>query len=254
MISSTYVAGRGFLYRYDPRAKLLLTLALCVEVFLPVSSFGIYLLSFLLFLAAAHATGIKQALSPLKTILPLIIVMILFTPFSYIDSTPVISVGGTSLATQEALYHLNLLIGRFVAITYMATLFVWTTSMSDIMLTFQWYGLPYNGALVITLAFRFIPFIADSFKMISDAHSLRVINSLNRGKKRSKIFDILPTISSALVFALKSIPNLAASLEHRGFSRENKRSQYRTISSKGSLFTHFLICVIIGSTFYLIFS
>ena len=254
MISSTYVAGKGLIYHFDARSKLLLTLVLCIEVFLPVSPTGIYLLSLISFLIALYATGMKQALSPLKTILPLIIMMVLFTPFTYTDTPAAITAGNVQLATTEALYHLNLLIARFIAITYMATLFVWTTTMSDIMLTFQWYGLPYSGALVITLAFRFIPFIADSFKMISDAHSLRRVSSDTKGRRRSRIFDILPTISSALVFALKSIPNLAATLEHRGYSTGHRRTRYRTLRTKGPLFTHFLICVIIATSFYLLFS
>jgi energy-coupling factor transport system permease protein len=253
MIASTFIAGKGAIYHFDARAKLLLILVLCFEVFLPISPVGIYILAASSFLIAWYATGFKQALSPLKTILPLLIVMLLFTPFTYKDFPAAITIGEYTLATTASLYHLNLLIARFVSITYMTTLFVWTTSMSDIMLAFQWYGLPYSGSLVITLAFRFIPFIADSFHMISDAHSLRIISN-GEGKRRRRIFDILPTISSALVFALKSIPNLAMSLEHRGFGRANKRTQFRTIQAKGSLFTHFLICVTILTTFYLLFS
>ena len=253
MISSTYIAGRGFIYHIDARAKLLLVVLLCIEVFLPVSPIGMYLISFLCIAIAWYATGFKQAISPLKIIMPLIIVMILFTPLTYRHDAPLIVVKGITLATNEGLFHLNLLIARFTAITYLTTLFVWTTSMSDIMLTFRFYGLPYKGALVITLAFRFIPFIADSFHMVRDAFSLRVINHENSNKK-SRVFDILPTISCVLVVALKSIPNLAMSLEHRGLGRGQKRSTFHTIHAKGSLFTHFFICVIIATLFYLLFS
>ncbi|NCB01417.1 MAG: energy-coupling factor transporter transmembrane protein EcfT [Spirochaetia bacterium] len=253
MISSTYIAGRGFIYHIDARAKLLFVLLMCLEIFLPFSTIGMYLIVACCIAIAWYGTGLKQALSPLKTILPLIIIMILFTPFTYIDSSAVIVVKGLTIATYDGLFHLNLLIARFTAITYLTTLFVWTTSMSDIMLTFRFYGLSYNGALIITLAFRFIPFIADSFHMISDAFSLRTLKDVEN-QKRSRLFDILPTISCVLVFALKSIPNLAMSLEHRGLGRGNKRSKYHTIHAKGTLFTHLFICVMIATTFYLVFS
>lgn len=253
MISSTYIAGRGFIYHIDARAKLLLVLLLCIEVFLPLSTIGMYLIVLVCLSIAWYAAGFKQAISPLKTILPLIIIMILFTPFTYTDSPDLIVVKGVRLATVDGVFHLNLLIARFTAITYLTTLFVWTTTMSDIMLTFQFYGLPYRGALVVTLAFRFIPFIADSFHMVRDAFSLR-IPTLGEKHKKHRVFDILPTISCVLVFALKSIPNLAMSLEHRGLGRKNKRSVYHTIHAKGSLFTHLFICVIIATLFYLSFS
>ncbi len=252
MISSTYIAGRGVIYHIDARAKLLLVLLLCIEVFLPISPVGMYLIVLISIFIAWYGTGFKQAISPLKTILPLIIIMILFTPFTYTDSSPLIVIKGFTVATVDGLIHLNLLIARFTAITYLTTLFVWTTTMSDIMLTFQFYGLPYKGALIITLAFRFIPFIADSFHMVRDAFSLRVPTNQKHNKR--KIFDMLPTISCVLVFALKSIPHLAMSLEHRGFGRANKRSVYHTIHAKGSLFTHLIICVMIAALFYITFS
>lgn len=252
MISSTYIAGRGAVYHIDARAKLLLVLLLCIEVFLPISTIGMYLIVLVCIAIAWYGAGFKQAISPLKTILPLIIIMTIFTPFTYTDSSPLIAIKGITLATVDGLFHLNLLIARFTAITYLTTLFVWTTTMSDIMLTFQFYGLPYKGALVITLAFRFIPFIADSFHMVRDAFSLRI--PIDQKHNKRKIFDILPTISCVLVFALKSIPHLAMSLEHRGFGRSNKRSVYHTIHSKGSLFTHLSICVMIAALFFLSFS
>ncbi len=252
MISSTYIAGRGFIYHIDARAKLLLVILLCIEVFLPVQTLGVYLIVLMSFIIAWYGNGFKQALSPLKMIFPLIVIMILFTPFTHTDSSPAIIIRGFTLATGDGLFYLNQLVARFMAITYLTTLFVWTTTMSDIMLTFRFYGLPYKGALVITLAFRFIPFIADSFHMIRDAFSLRTLTEADN-HKRSRLFDILPTISCVLVFALKSIPNLAMSLEHRGLGRVNKRSEYHTIHAKGTLFTHVFICVMIATIFYLFF-
>jgi energy-coupling factor transport system permease protein len=114
--------------------------------------------------------------------------------------------------------------------------------MTDVMLALRWYRLPYKASLVVTLAFTYIPFIADSFTQISESHRLRESGSLD--KKRSlfkRLRDLLPTLTSALVVALRSIPYLAMSLEQRGFGRKEKRTSYHSLDSYRHTFTDFVI-------------
>ncbi len=250
MISSTFISGKGPWYIFDPRAKLILVLLLCIEVFLPLPVWGIYLIFSITMLTAFGALGFRQALVPLKTVLPLILIMALFVPFTYRSSPVLIQAGPVVLATRDSLAQFFTHTGRFLSITYLTTMFVWTTRMNDIMLTFRWFGLPYPGALVITLTFRFIPFIADTFSNIEEAHSLR--QPEQGSSRRWKVFDMMPTISCTLIYALKSIPQLAMNLEHRGFSGFSERSSYRSLSGGISLFTHLLISVMIASTFLLL--
>ncbi|MGI6432668.1 MAG: energy-coupling factor transporter transmembrane component T family protein [Sphaerochaetaceae bacterium] len=252
MRTSMFIPGRGLLYHFDARAKLLLVLLLCVAVFLPLSLTGIWLLVGAVFVIGWHAVGFRQVLGVLKTIVFLLVLMLVFTPLTYRDSEALLRFKGVTLITVDGLWNLALLYGRFIAISYLCTLYVWTTEMAHIQLALQWYGLPFSGALVLTLAFRFIPFIAESFQMIQDAHALRLDEQVEqRHKKRIK--DVVPTVTAALVVALKSIPFLAMSLEHRGLGRLEKRSSYRTLVAKGGLFTHLLISITISTVFVFLF-
>jgi len=253
MTTNTFIAGNGFLYRFDPRAKLLLLILQCALVFLPITQTGLWLVALMVFLATLRSTGGKHAFIPLKTILPLLVIMILFVPLTYRDGEVLLQFSGTALATREALVSLNRLAARFIGITYLCTLFFWTTPMGDIMLTLRWYGLSHKAALVLTLSFRFIPFIAEAFQMIQDSHSMREPNLGEEGRRRRPIRDIIPTVTSALVFALKSIPYMAMSLEHRGFGRANSRTCFRTIAKRKGLFTHFLFSVMIPASFWFLF-
>ena len=254
MTTNTFIAGKGFLYRYDPRAKLLLLVLLCVLVFLPISRIGLVVLLLSVFFVTWRSVGFRQALQPVKTILPLLVIMILFVPLTCRDGEVVLQVGGFPLATREALVQLIKLVTRFTTITYLCTLFFWTTPMGDITLALRWYGLSYQAALVLTLSFRFIPFIAEAFQMIQDSHSLRNANLGERERKRRPISDIIPTVTSALVFSLKSIPQLAMSLEHRGLGRANRRTGYRSLSRTRGLFTTFLFSIMIPACFWLMFN
>lgn len=249
MTTSAYVAGRGPLYIFDARAKLLLLLLLCFIVFLPLTPLSLWLVVLFSFALAWFSTSFKRAIQIVKTILFLLIIMVLFVPITYRNGSVVLKVGSFVLATKEALESLNILVARFMAITYLCTLYIWTTSMADIQLSLRWYGLPYEASLVMTLAFRFIPFVADSFKMIQDSHALRNAEE----KEKRTISDTVATVTAALVVALKAIPFLAMSLESRGLGRDNKRTEYRTLKSKGPLLVHFLIAIVVPIFFYLVF-
>jgi len=254
MTTSTFVAGNGILYALDARAKLLLVLLMCVLVFFPLSQLGLWVVFLSTLLMAWRATGFRQALQPLRSIAFILIIMVLFTPITYRGGTVLIHIGDWNLVTQEALWNLSTLMARFLAITYICTLYVWTTPMADINLALRWYGLSFQAAMVLTLAFRFIPFIADSFRMIQDSHALRMSDEQSVGKSRTQqLKDAIPTVTAALVFALKSIPHVAMSLEHRGLGRSPKRSSYRQLKAKGGLFTQLLVSVIIPTVFWILF-
>ena len=256
MTTSTFIAGKGVLYRTDARAKLLALILLCVLVFLPVSTGGIWILFGMAWVLAYHATGFRQAMQPVKSILFMLIIMTLFTPFTYREGTVVLQLGSHLMLTREALENLSILMARFLSITYLCTLYVWTTPMADINLALRWYGLSYRAALVLTLAFRFIPFIADSFAMIQDSHALRT-SAIHSGKKtwKRKIADVVPTVTAALVFALKSIPYLAMSLEHRGLGRLQKRTSFRHLPARGGfLFTQMVVSVMIPTVLWVLFT
>lgn len=255
MTTSTYIAGRGFLYWFDARAKLLTVLVLSVMIFLPMRPIGLWVLVGVAFLSAWQAIDFKQALQPLRTILFVLVIMVLFTPLTYRDGEFIIFIGQFPFITREALMQVNNLVARFLGITYICSLYVWTTPMADINLALRWYRLSYRAALVVTLAFRFIPFIADSFGMIQDSHALRNAEGVEGKKgKRQRLIDVVPTVTAVLVFALKSIPYLAMTLEHRGFGSSTERTFFRRLHAKGGLFTHLLLSVIIPTVFFLVFT
>ncbi|HRV24419.1 MAG TPA: hypothetical protein P5046_04290 [Sphaerochaeta sp.] len=72
-------------------------------------------------------------------------------------------------------------------------------------------------------------------------------------KRIGKIRSLIPTLTSSLVLALRSIPTLALSLELRGYGRANKRTRYHDLSSYHRTFTDFLISGMIPVISFLVF-
>lgn len=252
MTTSTYVAGTGWLYRFDPRAKILLMLLLCIWFFLPVRLAGLYAVVALIMLAGAFNTGFSQVARTFRSILPMLLFMVLFMPFNVRDGQPLLTLGTFTLVTEEGLMQAARLGGRFIGITYVCTLLFATTIMNEVMLALRWYRLPYKAGLVVTLAFTYIPFIADSFSQIAESHRLREAEEEQGRRLFHRLKDLVPTLTSALVVALRSIPNLAMSLEMRGFGLGNRRSQYHTLASYRHPFTHFLLSAIIPVLLWLL--
>lgn len=254
MTTNTYVAGDGFLYRMDPRAKTLAMVLLCTLFFLKITLFGLYSAVLLLILVGSINTGLHHTGRTFRSILPMLLFMALFMPFNIRNGESLISIGSFTLITREGALQAARLGGRFIGITYACTLLFATTMMTDVMLALRWCRLPYKASLVVTLSFTYIPFIADSFSQISESHRLRDGGEL---LKRRSVFkrlkDLLPTLTSALVVALRSIPYLAMSLEQRGFGRSEKRSSFHSLDSYRHTFTHFMISLSIPIVLWLAF-
>ena len=99
----------------------------------------------------------------------------------------------------------------------------------------------------------------------------RIINTASPGKERNqlrrtaaelirhlmfkqRVDEETKDMLAALVYALKSIPHFAMSLEHRGLGRSGVRTEYRKLKAKGGLFTQMLVSVMIPTVFWLLFN
>lgn len=231
MISGTYLPGTSFLHTSDPRLKFFLLLCWVIALILPVPL--PVLLCYYLGLAVLIAAGLsfKQVFQPLKTIWPILVLVALITPPFHQTGRTLYQAGRLFSITAGGVEEALTLILRFSGITSAFYLFFRTTTIDDFILTLRWYGLPYSGALVITIAFRYIPSLLQLYRNIQDAHALRrpapeQKRSFSPVKRFTHVF---PTLVSVMIHSIKNIPTLSMALESRGFGRHNPRSAYRSL-------------------------
>ncbi len=254
MNTSTYIPGRGFLYKLDPRAKVLLLVLMLVLFFLPITLVGLYSIVLLVVLVGWHNTGKENIGRVFRSILPMLIFMALFSPLSKRDGVSLLQVGSFTLITTEALLYTLRLAGRFIGISYAATLLFATTLTGELILALRFWRLPYRAALIITLSFTYIPFIADSFVQISESHRLREASEVaQKPTLLRRLRDLIPTLTSVLVIALRSIPNVAMSLELRGLGRREERTSYHSLDAYRRLFTDLLLSITIAVVLWITF-
>ena len=242
MQMTLFLPGDTYLYRLDPRAKVLLLIFFTTYIFLPTGLLWQGVLFCFLLIVSLTALGIRQVFSPIRSIWPILLLVLLLTPPFYREDP----VGITAM-----------LLLRFTGITYLFSLFFRTTEMSRVIMTLRWYRLPYQAALIITMAIRFIPYLAGVYQQVRDAHRLRGGAGPSSRNPVRKIVSLIPVLTSVMIYAIKAIPTLSMSLEHRGLgsdayiSKTANRNEYKSFVNDRRLFTHFGISVIIAVIFLL---
>lgn len=233
MIDTLYRKENTFLHSFDSRIKLFLLPLFLIYFFLPLPLVvyavftGFFVLLIFFFLGSA------DLFTPLKMILPLLILIALITPLFHKEGEQILQLGGFTVLTTVGLDETLRYIIRFSGISLMFFLFFRTTSMDDILLGLSWYRLPYTLTLVISLALRYIPHLAGLYGQIKAAHALRCsiddIKPRRRGIGRIK--NLFPVLVSLVIQSVKTIPLLTMALELKGIGRTNPRTQWRFLKT-----------------------
>ncbi len=229
MMSTAYRSGRSMLHVCDPRVKLIVLMEVCVLLFWPMNLRYSGIITGIIMCTILLSLGIRDLLIPIKGISPLLILVALLTPPFYRGGEVLAAFWIIEITTYGIEETLRLIF-RFTGITLIFFAYFRTVPMREVILTLRFYGLPYTAALVISLSFRYIPYIAQLLQNVQDAHSLRCSVVQEGEKPKRGIFrrfaGIQPVLTSVVIASIKSIPSLAMSLEHRGIGSTVRRSSY----------------------------
>jgi energy-coupling factor transport system permease protein len=226
--------GDSALHRLDPRAKLLFLPVTLAAFFVPSPPWVLFLFVTMIVAVIAAFLGPGQLLPPLKTLGPILVLILVLTPPFHRGGVPMIRVLGVTLVTTEGADTTIVMLLRFVGITLGFFAVVRTVALDDMVLSMRWFGLPYAACLVMTITLRTIPSLAATWHNVIDAHRLR--SGLAKNRRRFRIVETyLPVLTSVLIEAVKGIPVLAMALESRGFGRRNRRTAFAELKSGRAL-------------------
>ena len=223
MIAEFYKPGASVLHRLDPRAKLILLAVVLAAFFLPSAPLVLCLFTVAIVCVIAACLGPSQLLPPLKTLWPILILIVLLTPPFHRAGPALVRIFGFPLVTIDGVNTSVVMLLRFLGITFGFFALVRTLALDDMILSLRWFGLPYSACLVITITLRTIPTLGATWHNVLDAHRLRS-GSLPDARRQRLVQRYLPVLTSVLIEAVKGIPLLAMALESRGFGRRNPRT------------------------------
>jgi energy-coupling factor transport system permease protein len=216
---------KSFLYKADPRLKLIIMLIYTAAFFCPISALRYGLLLVPVVAAGFITCGFKPFLSVFKLILPLLILTALVTPFF------------------SGIHETVRIILRFIGITALFFLYFKTTDSDQFIQTLRFFGMPYRIALIISISISYIPLLLDTYHDADSAHKLRYTEScpsVSRWNFIARFRAILPVLASVLIQAVKNIPTLAMALEIRGVGKA-KPTVFQPIQCETPLYKQFLL-------------
>lgn len=232
-----FFPGDSFLYKLDPRTKLLLTIALIVIVFVAKGFVGLGLL-FLLVLGCTLSTGVGMkyvvlALKPLLVIIGITFILNLFlmkdgevlVKFYFIQ----ITTGGLKTALFMAL-RLILLIQCTQILTLTTSPLALTDALETLMRPLAKLHFPaHEISMMMSIALRFIPTLMEETTKIRRAQMARGAD-FESGGLLTRIKAMLPLLVPLFVSAFRRADELALAMEarcYRGGENRTKLKQLR---------------------------
>lgn len=256
-----YIPRDSFFHARDPRARLLVFIALFIGVVFSSGfiKLGIGFVCVLLIFMIANVPlkpawrGIKRALPFLLILAVLQILLgsrtasdvIIWNPFGFEVS-------------QRAATNAVMLVSRFTVLILLLNGFVMTVSTAQLTAA-QFYllkplekiGFPVNDlTMVVQITMRYLPLIALAAEKIAKAQAARGgdweqrgFNPIRQAKR------VLPLIVPLIVNSLKQAETMALAMESRGFNAADKRSSYYVLEftwiDAGLLLATIIISVLI---------
>lgn len=233
-----YLPGNTYIHRLDPRTKLVAA-TLLIALLLFIKSYQAYavFLLFTLVIISVAAIPPAYALSGLKPMLPVLLLMWFFQLF--LHSTPDASIlfsWWIFTATDAGLHMGNLISLRVLFLFTVTTILTLTTSivaltdgLEHLLKPLRAIGLP-SQELVMTMviALRFVLILAEELDKIVKAQMARGV-AFDRGSFITKTKNIFPVFLPLFIGAFKRAEELIVAMEARSYTGGKGRTKMKTL-------------------------
>lgn len=226
-----YFPGDSFLYKMDPRAKILLTIVYLVMIFV-VSNYAGYVAVLLFLLIVIKSTDIpfKYILKGIKPIM----IFIVFTAVLNLFMTggDIVWQWGILKITRQGINYAIFMVLRIVLLmtgtsmlTYTTSPIVLTDGIERLLSPFSKIGLPaHELAMMMTIALRFIPTLVEETDKIMKAQSARGAD-FESGNIFARAKSLVPLLVPLFISAFRRADELATAMECRCYQGGNNRTR-----------------------------
>ncbi len=231
-----YFPGTSLLHRLDPRVKITGVLILSVAIFLPKAWPG-YLAAilFTLSLIALGRVPIRLILRGMRPILVFLLITAAFNLF-LTPGEPLFRLGPLT-ATREGLVLVGVTTTRLLLLVTVASLLTLTTSpirltdgLERMLRPLRPIGVPaHELALMMTIALRFIPTLAEEADRIMRAQQARGA-SFATGSLMARVRSLVPVLVPLFVASFRRADELATAMEARGYRGGEGRTRMQELA------------------------
>lgn len=230
-----YFPGDSFLYKMDPRVKIILTLIYLVMIFV-VSNYWGYLATVLFLILIIKSTDI-----PFGYILKGIKPIMFFVGFTavlnlFMTGGDIVWQWGVLKITYQGINYALFMIFRIVLLMIGTSMLTYTTSpitltdgIERLLSPFSKIGLPaHELAMMMTIALRFIPTLVEETDKIMKAQTARGAD-FESGNVIARAKSLVPLLVPLFISAFRRADELATAMECRCYQGGNNRTRMHTL-------------------------
>ena len=218
-----YVEGDSFLHRLDPRAKIL---------WIPFGFALVMIFNHPAYVGSALAVTLILALlarlprKPLRNVLSasafIFFASVIVYPIYLKRGPELFMIFGIVYTRDASLYALSVGM-RLMTMTTMSMVIIMTTTPSATVLGMEQLGLPYRGAVAMSMMVRYLPTLVTEGNTIVEAQKSRGLQ-LDVGNPISRLRKYAPIIIPLFIRSFLLAKQLGLALDARGFGLHNSRT------------------------------
>ncbi|MCD7974978.1 MAG: energy-coupling factor transporter transmembrane protein EcfT [Phascolarctobacterium sp.] len=249
-----YFPGDSFIYKLDPRTKILATFIYIVAIFFAYdpASYAV-LIAFAAFVIGASRLPIWLVVKSLKpvwliAIITLLVHMLTFPGENVIYTWSVFKVTAEGLETGlKMCLRLILLLLFSSVLTFTTSPIVLTDGIESLLWPFKRIGVPaHEIAMMMTIALRFIPTLLEEMERIIKAQTARGAD-FSEGNFLKRLKGMLPILVPLFVSAFRRADELAIAMEARCYRGGEGRTAMHSLIYKARDYASLAIVIILAA-------
>ena len=243
--------GDSLVHRFDPRMKLVLTIAYIVLLFAASNPLGLTLS--ILFLAVMYKVAKipgKMILKSLKPILPIVIFTAVLNLFFVSgEGEPLVHIWFLTIYAEGVRYAVLMavrvmaLIAGTSLLTYTTSPIVLTDAIEQLLKPLGKLHFPVHElAMMMSIALRFIPTLIEETDKIMNAQKARGAQ-LDTGKMTDRVKALVPVLIPLFISAFRRADELAMAMECRCYRGGDGRTRLKVLRCEKQDYIDLAVCI-----------
>ena len=243
--------GNSLVHRFDPRLKLVLTIAYIVLLFAASNPLGLALS--ILFLGGMYMVAkipFKMILKSLKPILPIVIFTAVLNLFFVAgEGEPLVRVWFLTIYAEGVRYAVLMavrvmaLIAGTSLLTYTTRPIVLTDAIEQLLKPLGKLHFPVHElAMMMSIALRFIPTLIEETDKIMNAQKARGAQ-LDTGKMTDRVKALVPVLIPLFISAFRRADELAMAMECRCYRGGEGRTRLKVLRCEKQDYIDLVVCI-----------
>ena len=243
--------GNSLVHRFDPRLKLVLTIAYIVLLFAASNPLGLTLS--ILFLAVMYRVAKipgKMILKSLKPILPIVVFTAVLNLFFVSgEGEPLVHIGFLTIYAEGVRYAVLMavrvmaLIAGTSLLTYTTSPIVLTDAIEQLLKPLGKLHFPVHElAMMMSIALRFIPTLIDETDKIMNGQKA-LGAQMDTGKMTDRVKALVPVLIPLFISAFRRADELAMAMECRCYRGGDGRTRLKVLRCEKQDYIDLAVCI-----------